>query len=195
MRAGKGVPDWINLICGALLFVSPWVLAFSGDMTPATTAWVGGIVIAVMGVAALAQFAEWEDWVALGRRRLDDHRALGPGLRRDDLCGLDVRRAWVDRGGRLGLGNLDRSSFRPLDEVIRSVKRATRSTSTPCFPMARRSRRARSPVRRSRPAASDPSGSERAFNDARGLIEPAGDGRSVWRLSATQRCSMPRRSF
>ena len=65
LRAGKGVPDWINLICGVLLFISPWVLAFSGDMTPATTAWVGGIVIAVMGVAALAQFAEWEDWVAL----------------------------------------------------------------------------------------------------------------------------------
>ena len=65
LRAGKGVPDWINLICGVLLFISPWVLAFSGDMTPASTAWVGGIVIAVMGAVALAQFAEFEDWFAL----------------------------------------------------------------------------------------------------------------------------------
>ena len=29
------------------------------------TAWVGGVVIAVMGIAALVQFAEWEDWIAL----------------------------------------------------------------------------------------------------------------------------------
>jgi uncharacterized membrane protein HdeD (DUF308 family) len=63
--AGKSVPDWINLICGVLLLISPWVFAFSGDNAAARTAWVGGIVIAVMGLGALAQFAEWEDWVAL----------------------------------------------------------------------------------------------------------------------------------
>ena len=64
-RVGKSVRDWINLICGALLFLSPWALAFSGNMTAAITAWVGGVVIAIMGLAALIQFAEWEDWVAL----------------------------------------------------------------------------------------------------------------------------------
>ncbi len=64
-RVRKSVQDWINLICGALLFISPWALGFSGDMAAARTAWVGGIVIAVMGIAALVQFAEWEDWVAL----------------------------------------------------------------------------------------------------------------------------------
>ena len=61
----KSVRDWINLICGVLLFISPWALGFSGNMTAAMTAWVGGLVIAVMGLAALIQFAEWEDWVAL----------------------------------------------------------------------------------------------------------------------------------
>ena len=61
----KSVQDWINLVCGVLLFVSPWALGFSGDMAAARTAWVGGVVIAVMGIAALVQFAEWEDWVAL----------------------------------------------------------------------------------------------------------------------------------
>jgi uncharacterized membrane protein HdeD (DUF308 family) len=64
-RGGKSVQDWINLICGVLLFISPWALGFSGDMLAARTAWVGGIVIAVMGIAALVQFAEWEDWIAL----------------------------------------------------------------------------------------------------------------------------------
>ena len=65
LRPGKSVQDWVNLVCGVLLFISPWVLRFSGDMMAARTAWVGGIVIAVMGIAALVQFAEWEDWVAL----------------------------------------------------------------------------------------------------------------------------------
>jgi uncharacterized membrane protein HdeD (DUF308 family) len=64
-RAHNSVQDWINLICGVLLFVSPWALRFTGEMTAARTAWVGGVVIAVMGIAALVQFAEWEDWVAL----------------------------------------------------------------------------------------------------------------------------------
>jgi len=64
-RGGKSVQDWTNLICGVLLFISPWALGFVGDMTVARTAWIGGVVIAVMGVAALVQFAEWEDWIAL----------------------------------------------------------------------------------------------------------------------------------
>ncbi len=61
----KNVQDWINLICGALLFLSPWALRFSGDPTAARTAWIGGVVIFVMGLVALMQFAEWEEWVAL----------------------------------------------------------------------------------------------------------------------------------
>ena len=64
-RVGKSVQDWINLICGALLFVSPWALGFAGNVMAAWTAWVGGVVIAIMGIAALVQFAEWEEWVAL----------------------------------------------------------------------------------------------------------------------------------
>ncbi len=66
LRGGeKNVQDWINLICGVLLFISPWALRFSGDVMAARTAWVGGVIIFLMGVAALAQFAEWEEWVAL----------------------------------------------------------------------------------------------------------------------------------
>ena len=61
----KNIQDWINLVCGVLLFISPWALGFSGDMVPARTAWVGGIVIFVMAILALVQFAEWEEWIAL----------------------------------------------------------------------------------------------------------------------------------
>jgi uncharacterized membrane protein HdeD (DUF308 family) len=64
-RDEKNVQDWINLICGALLFVSPWALGFSGDPMVARTAWIGGVVIFVIGLVALMQFAEWEEWVAL----------------------------------------------------------------------------------------------------------------------------------
>ena len=66
LRGGeKNVQDWINLICGVLLFVSPWALGFSGDLMAARTAWVGGVIIFIMGVAALMQFGEWEEWVTL----------------------------------------------------------------------------------------------------------------------------------
>ena len=61
----KNVQDWINVVCGVLLFISPWVLGFSGELMAARTAWVGGIVIFVMAVAAMLRFAEWEEWVAL----------------------------------------------------------------------------------------------------------------------------------
>jgi uncharacterized membrane protein HdeD (DUF308 family) len=61
----KSAQDWIMLVCGVLLFVAPWAMGFSGDLAAASAAWVGGIVIAAMAIAALFQFAEWEDWVAL----------------------------------------------------------------------------------------------------------------------------------
>jgi uncharacterized membrane protein HdeD (DUF308 family) len=65
-RSGeKNAQDWINLVCAVLLFISPWVLGFAGELMAARTAWVGGVVIFVMAVAAMARFAEWEEWVAL----------------------------------------------------------------------------------------------------------------------------------
>ena len=57
--------DWINLVCAVLLFISPWILAFSGDVTATRAAWISGVVVAIFAVAALVQFAEWEEWVSL----------------------------------------------------------------------------------------------------------------------------------
>ena len=66
LRGGeKNVQDWINLICGILLFVSPWAFRFTGDPMAARTAWIGGVIIFAMGLIALMQFAEWEEWIAL----------------------------------------------------------------------------------------------------------------------------------
>jgi SPW repeat len=66
LRGGeKTVQDWINLICGVLLFLSPWALGFSGDVMAARAAWIGGVVMFILAVAALVQFAEWEEWVEL----------------------------------------------------------------------------------------------------------------------------------
>ena len=64
-RGGASVQDWIMLVCGVLLFIAPWTMGFAGDPAPARAAWVGGIVITAMAIAALVQFAEWEDWVEL----------------------------------------------------------------------------------------------------------------------------------
>ncbi len=57
--------DWITLVCAVLLFISPWILAFSGDVTATRAAWITGVVVAIFAVAALVQFAEWEEWVSL----------------------------------------------------------------------------------------------------------------------------------
>ncbi len=64
-RADRKALAWINLACGLVLFISPWFLGFSRDFGAAITAWAGGFIIFVMGLSALVQFAEWEDYVAL----------------------------------------------------------------------------------------------------------------------------------
>ena len=56
--------DVANLILGGILFVSPWVLGFASGH-PAQNAWVTGLVIAVLSIAALAAFAVWEEWLNL----------------------------------------------------------------------------------------------------------------------------------
>jgi hypothetical protein len=57
--------DWLNLALSVLLFISPWVLGFAGEQQPAWNAWACAIIIAVFSVAALVNFAEWEEWVNL----------------------------------------------------------------------------------------------------------------------------------
>ncbi len=53
-----------NLILGGLLFLSPWLFQFPAGLE-SQNAWVSGIVIAVLSIAALAAFAVWEEWLNL----------------------------------------------------------------------------------------------------------------------------------
>jgi heme/copper-type cytochrome/quinol oxidase subunit 3 len=62
-RQVEYLPDGLNLILGILLFVSPWALEFAGNEMAAWNAWIGGAVVAALALAALTQFAQWEEWV------------------------------------------------------------------------------------------------------------------------------------
>jgi hypothetical protein len=56
--------DVANLILGAILFLSPWIFAFTAG-AESQNAFASGIVIAVLAIAALAAFATWEEWLNL----------------------------------------------------------------------------------------------------------------------------------
>jgi hypothetical protein len=56
--------DVANLILGAFLFLSPWILGFGGSGA-AENANIAGIIIVAVAIAALAQFAVWEEWLNL----------------------------------------------------------------------------------------------------------------------------------
>ncbi|MGO9391474.1 SPW repeat protein [Rhodoblastus sp.] len=57
--------DYANLVLGVLLFLSPWALGYANTEMAARTAWIGGIVIAILALAAIVNFAEWEEWLTL----------------------------------------------------------------------------------------------------------------------------------
>lgn len=56
--------DWINLVLAVLLFISPWVLGFKGEMAPAWNAWIFGVILAILALAEISAFAEWEEWIS-----------------------------------------------------------------------------------------------------------------------------------
>src|SRR6266567_3156742 len=56
--------DAANLILGAVLVISPWVFGFAAG-PQSQNAWITGIVIGILSIAALAAFAVWEEWLNL----------------------------------------------------------------------------------------------------------------------------------
>jgi succinate dehydrogenase/fumarate reductase cytochrome b subunit len=56
--------DVLNLILGAFLFFTPWIFDFAAG-AQTQNAMISGIIIAVLSIAALAAFMEWEEWVNL----------------------------------------------------------------------------------------------------------------------------------
>ena len=55
--------NWINVVLAVALFVSPWVLGFTG--VAMSNALIAAVVIGAVSLAALAAFAQWEEWVNL----------------------------------------------------------------------------------------------------------------------------------
>jgi len=65
--------DWLNLLLGAWLFISPWVLGFakttaentSTHSSAAFNAWIFGVIVVILSIAALARTQPWEEWLNL----------------------------------------------------------------------------------------------------------------------------------
>lgn len=69
MKAWTSWQEWLNLVVGALLFISPWVLGFSQSPAASWTAWVLGVLLVVVALWALAApFSTAAVWIvgALG---------------------------------------------------------------------------------------------------------------------------------
>jgi hypothetical protein len=56
--------DVANLVLGAILFFAPWMFGFSTGAV-STNAYVTGLAIVILAIAALAAFAVWEEWLNL----------------------------------------------------------------------------------------------------------------------------------
>lgn len=52
-----------NLILGAILFISPWLLEFRAEGYATWNAWITGGIIAIVALMAAIQAYEWEEWV------------------------------------------------------------------------------------------------------------------------------------
>lgn len=57
--------DVANLVVGAGLFLSPWIIGFGvgGRNIPTQVAGISGTAIALLAIAALSAFEVWEEWL------------------------------------------------------------------------------------------------------------------------------------
>ena len=65
LPSGGRLQEWVSLTLAACLFASPWALEYAFEPVAAWNAWCTGLAIAGMAVAAIARFAEWEEWINL----------------------------------------------------------------------------------------------------------------------------------
>jgi hypothetical protein len=61
----EAIADVINLALGAWLFLTPWIFGFVAEPSASWNAWLSGLVIGALAIAALVAFAEWEEWINL----------------------------------------------------------------------------------------------------------------------------------
>ena len=65
MERWRNQTNLISAVFALLLFLSPWLLGFSGE-TGAWNAWISGAALFAMSARAVVAFAEWEEWMELG---------------------------------------------------------------------------------------------------------------------------------
>jgi hypothetical protein len=54
--------DWLNLLIGVWLFISPWAIGFAGsDMTASWNAWILGVATVVFSALAVSMPNAWEE--------------------------------------------------------------------------------------------------------------------------------------
>jgi hypothetical protein len=61
----ENFPDVFNLVVGAALLISPWLFGFMGETAAAWNAALAGAFIAILALAAIAAFDDWEEWLTL----------------------------------------------------------------------------------------------------------------------------------
>ena len=59
----KNTLEWVNVVLGGWLFLSPWIFGFTGNAGAAWSAWIIGGVVLILAVWALSDHGVWEDWV------------------------------------------------------------------------------------------------------------------------------------
>ena len=53
LSPGTPVGEWVLIVLGALLFISPWLASYSSHMGASWSSWIAGAVALVAGVLAL----------------------------------------------------------------------------------------------------------------------------------------------
>ncbi|HLK83827.1 MAG TPA: SPW repeat protein [Xanthobacteraceae bacterium] len=61
----EAVTDVVNVVLGAFLFLTPWFYGYVSEPAASWNAWLSGIAVAGLAIAALAAFAVWEEWLNL----------------------------------------------------------------------------------------------------------------------------------
>jgi SPW repeat len=61
----EALADVVNLALGAWLFLTPWIFGFVAEPAASWNAWLVGLAIGALAIAAITVFAEWEEWINL----------------------------------------------------------------------------------------------------------------------------------
>lgn len=113
--------DWVNLLVGAWLFFSPWMLKYSTMERAAWDSYVLGAAVVLFALWAIYAPKAWEEWtiLALGAWLVVSPIVLGFSLQRDTTWNMVITGAAV-------MLFADFSLYRPLSRrgVLRRMARA-----------------------------------------------------------------------